>query len=395
MVRLGMNDANNSPKAGTLVSNVGQPIKLTDVNIHGVAAKACREGDQVEIWTRLAITSDEQNFHRIADNLCAAIEYAAQRAGAYPALKRADTVLVVIKPDNSAELWVDTAAVAMHAMMKRDMVAGSVVFEADVGDITGMDFPLIEFGSSDRVICIFRQDWRFGMYFDFNPDGQFDRAHMAKSLGRLLRYLRYSHLYDALADQVAFDQLIGHGWFPFVEIIGDFTKLTSTLEAGFDLDETEAALCDAFDRERFDRMLTRWLAKPHFRDREYLLRQAVDAYLAGLFAPAIKTVLTEIEGILADAHRHAHGKPASLKALLEYAIASAEVRAGGPDTLLFSAAFAHYLKSSTFMNFDPSGPKGNAGSRHAVGHGAADAASYTKARALQAFLTLDQLAFYT
>lgn len=390
-----MSSAEIPPQAGALVSNGGEPIKLADVNIHGVAAKACREGDQAEIWTRLAITSDEQNFHRIADNLCAAIEHAAQQSGEYPTIKRADTVLLVMKPDNSAELWVDTAARAIHAMMKRDMVAGSVVFEADIGDITGMDFPLVEFGAGDRVICIFRQDWRFGMYFDFNPDGQFDRAQMAKSLGRLLRYLRYRHLYDALADQAAFEQLIAHGWFPFVEIIGEFSKLTSALESGFELHDTEVALCGTFDRERFDRMLLRWSAKPHFQCREVLLRQAADAYFAGLYAPAIKTVLTEIEGILTDAYRQAHGKPAGLKAVLDYAIESAEARAGGADTLLFSSAFAHYLKSSTFMNFDPRGPKGNAGSRHAVGHGAADAASYTRARALQAFLTLDQLAFYT
>jgi hypothetical protein len=39
---------------------------------------------------------------------------------------------------------------------------------------------------------------------------------------------------------------------------------------------------------------------------------------------------------------------------------------------------------------------GNGGkARHAVGHGAALAESYTLVRALQALLTLDQLAFYT
>jgi len=38
---------------------------------------------------------------------------------------------------------------------------------------------------------------------------------------------------------------------------------------------------------------------------------------------------------------------------------------------------------------------GTAGSRHAVGHGAAAQESYTMPRALLAILTLDQLAFYT
>lgn len=395
MVRYAMSDDQNTQRPGILVKNSGEPFQLTNVNVHGVAAKACKEGEQAEIWTRLAITSDERNFHRIAENLCGVIDHAAQQVGVFPALKRADTILLIIKSDNSAQLWVDTAAVAMHAMMKRDMEAGSPVFEGDIGDITGMDFPLIEFAPDDRVLCIFRQGWRFGMYFDFNPNGNFDRPLMAKCLGMLLRNLRYRHLYDTVSDQAAFDQLVARGWFPFVEMIADFGKLASAVEAGFDLTETENSLCEAFNEERLGHMLARWLVKPHFRSREDMLRQVIGAYSAGLFAPTIKTILTEIEGILADAYRQAHGKSASVKVLLDYAIKSAEERAGAPNTLLFSAAFAHYLKASTFMNFDPKGPKGNAGSRHAVGHGAADPATYTRVRALQAILTLDQLAFYT
>jgi hypothetical protein len=68
---------------------------------------------------------------------------------------------------------------------------------------------------------------------------------------------------------------------------------------------------------------------------------------------------------------------------------------GAVGHILFPTAFAHYLKSHTFANFDPVDNRGSAGSRHAVGHGAAAAETYTMIRALQALLTLDQLAFYT
>ena len=76
-------------------------------------------------------------------------------------------------------------------------------------------------------------------------------------------------------------------------------------------------------------------------------------------------------------------------------MSSGELKAGRPDTLLLAEAFADYLKSHTFADFDPAVNTGHAGSRHAVGHGAASAESYTMVRALQALLTLDQLAFYT
>jgi hypothetical protein len=105
--------------------------------------------------------------------------------------------------------------------------------------------------------------------------------------------------------------------------------------------------------------------------------------------------LTEIEGILGNAYRKVHGRGAKITTLLEFAVASAEAKAGQPNTLLFPAAFADYLKSYTFANFDPAASPGSAGSRHAVGHGAAAAETYTMTRALQALLTLDQLAFYT
>jgi hypothetical protein len=111
--------------------------------------------------------------------------------------------------------------------------------------------------------------------------------------------------------------------------------------------------------------------------------------------PVLKIVLTEIEGILNEAHRKVHGQPAKLKTLLAFAVSSAEAKAGRPDTLLFPKAFAEYLQRYTFANFDPSTSSGSAGSRHAVGHGHAAAESYTLVRALQALLTLDQLAFYT
>lgn len=74
-------------------------------------------------------------------------------------------------------------------------------------------------------------------------------------------------------------------------------------------------------------------------------------------------------------------------------ISLAERRAGGRDTLFFPVEFGTYLRDYTYAGFRP-GAGGGAGSRHAVGHGAVPTDQYTIVRALQALLTLDQLAFY-
>ena len=386
----------SSRQPSLLVRNRGEPIMLSNVQINGVSAGAGRGGDKIDVWNRLSLTSDEHSFHRIAEGLSGFIHSVARQASHSLNLKRADTVLLVIRPDDTAELWVDTAAVAMQIIPKRDMVAGSVVFESDIADITGMSFPLVQIGKEDRVVCIFREGWRFGLFFDFNPAGDLSIPDMQRDLGTLHRRMKYRDLYDAIADEAIFTRLVAAGWFPFVEILGsEFRMLANCCEAGFDLGNEEAKLVAKFDNERVERTFARWMARPHFAGKEPLLRAALNSFSAGEAVSVIKIALTEIEGILNEAYRHIYGTGARIGPLLEFAVASAEEKAGQPDTLLFPTAFGHYLKTHTFANFDPESSPGSAGSRHAVGHGAAAADSYIMVRALQALLTLDQLAFYT
>lgn len=382
-------------KPGVLAGNIGDPILLTDVNLAGVSAQPARGGEQVQIWVRLALTSDDRIFHQIASNLANVIENHARQAGKHIRINRAETVLLVIKADNSAELWVDSAAVVHKCVIKRSMPAGSVVFENDIADVTAMYFPCVDIRPTDKVLCLFRQDWRFALYFDFNHDGCLDIDLFATTLGSLYRNLRYRHLYDAIADEAVFEKLLQSGWFPFVEIItNDFKELINCIEAGFELTGTEAALCTKFDEKRLGCMLDRWIQKPHFSEREPLLKAAVNAFLAHEPIAVIKILLTEIEGIINDAYKKTHGKGGKIKELLEFAVNSAERRVGQPNTLFFTAAFTQYLTTHTFANFDPEKEDGTAGSRHAVGHGAAKSDSYTMCRALQAILTFDQIAFY-
>lgn len=344
----------------------------------------------------MALTSDDPDFHKIIDGLGPVITDMARKAGKYVDLRHANSVLMVVRPDETAELWIDTAAVSLSAVIKRDVPAGSIVFESDLADVTEMRFPLVEIGPKDKLLYLFRQEWRFGLFFDFNPNGKMSVDEAAKALGALYRRLKYRHVYDLLENGAVFERLVQSGWFPFVEIIGaEFRALASACEAGFPLDEAETQLLRSFDDARLDRIFRRWTSKPHFKAKERILKSAIAAYKAQDPVAVLKIILTEIEGILAEAHSAATGKRAKLKSLLEFARQAAERKAGASDTLLFPVAFATYLESYTYANFDPKAQTGAAGSRHAVVHGAANANSYTQPRALQALLTLDQLAFYT
>lgn len=386
--------------AGT-VRNIGKPLRFTNVEpLAGFAAEAveaAKGGQQIKIWTKLALTSDELLFHRLAENLANVINHMAKQAGTGVNLRRADTVLLVLKPDATAELWLDTAAVSIRCAVKRAIATGTAVFEHDIVDVTGMSFPCVTFGAADKVLCLFREGWRFGFAFDMNSDGKLDIEEFTTTLGTLYRELRYKHLYDALSDPAVFGRLLTAGWFPFVEIItAEFRDLLHHCEAGFNVGEIEDRIIAKFDSVRMQRILERWVAKSHFAAKAELLKAAITAFLNKEPVAVIKILLTEIEGVLNDAHRASHGgQGAKLKDLLSFAEASAERKAGGSNTLLFPKAFGRYLREHTFANFDPTAQTGTADSRHAVGHGAASQESYTMPRALQAILTLDQLAFYT
>lgn len=380
------------------ISNLGEPLRFKDVEpLVGFSAEAVEAGQLVKVLTRLALTSDEQLFHRLVDGLDGVIRHMAEKAGTAVNLRRAGMVLLVLKPDNSAELWVDTAAVTLRCAVKRAIEARTIVFENDIADVTGMGFPCVQIGVQDKVMCLFREGWAFGLAFDFNPEGKLDLEGLESMLGTLHRRLRYRHIYQAVTNPAVFETLVAAGWFPFVEIItSEFRNLARQAEAGFDIAEIEPEIIEAFDAARLGHLLERWVAKPHFAARAALLKEAVEAFTAEKPASVIKIILTEIEGVLNDAYKLAHnGQGAKIRELLAFAKVSAEQRAGGPDTLLFPAAFCHYLVAHTFANFDPVTGTGSAGSRHAVGHGAAAQDSYTMTRALQAILTLDQLAFYT
>jgi hypothetical protein len=378
------------------VGNSGEPIRLAGIKTIGVAASSARKGEKVQICTRLAITSDERDFHRVAEGLIALLEGHLQQAGASVPLRRAHTILVVIHEDESAELWVDTAAVSLMVMAKRAFAAGSAVFESDIGDITGMDFPAVALEPTDKVVCLFRLNFRFALYFDFNPDGNLSRDDLIRQWGSLHRNIRYRHLYDAISNTEIFDSLVRSGWFPFVEILGpDFNELLEHCSAGWSLEEAEDNVLSRFDGERLQKMYDRWVAKPYLTSKGPILKAAIEAFEASQPIAAIKIAVTEIEGVLLAAYRAEHGRGARIKKLLQFAAESAERKAGSSHTLLFPRVFAEYLSKYTFAKFDPTEGTGAAGSRHAVGHGAADAATYTQARALQALLTLDQLVFYT
>lgn len=76
----------------------------------------------------------------------------------------------------------------------------------------------------------------------------------------------------------------------------------------------------------------------------------VEAFAQGKPIAGIKVLVTEIEGILNVAYRAPTGKAGNSKALLGFAIESAEKRTYGPGTLFLTTEFNRYLLNYMFAN---------------------------------------------
>lgn len=216
-------------------------------------------------------------------------------------------------------------------------------------------FPLVDIGPKDRIVCIFREGWRFGLYFDFNPDGELAIEEAKRILGTLYRRMKYADLYAALEHDQWFAHFIEAGWFPFIELVSsEFSTLLSIYGTDWGWEAAETQLLGRFDDTRLHRMFARWMERQHLKAKEPILAAAVRAYRAGDSVSVIKIVLTEIEGVMADAYFAATGERAHrIGPLLEFMIVSAEKRAGDKDTLFFPVAFGRYLKDHVYAGFVP------------------------------------------
>lgn len=377
------------------VSNCGDPIELAHVPIVGISAGAAAQGESVPVWPQLGVTSDEFVFHSAVPGFCGELSRLAAEVGVPLNLEKADSIFLRVRADRSAQLWVDSVATSVEVIAKRAIEAGQPVFSGDIADVVGMRFPAVDLQPTDGLMYLFRRNWRFGLYYDLRLDGSLDLDELATNLAAIYRNLSFRHLYDTVGDSSAMEALVAAGWFPFVDIAGDeFHALASSYRADIGVQAAEGAFADQFGPERIDRIRERWLAHPILGDRRLVLGAALDAFNRGDHVSAVKTALTEIEGILNDAHRRALGRGAKLGKLLEFVANAGVTRARSPDTLLFPQPFRDFLTKHTFAQSDARQPRGVAGSRHSVGHGSAGDEAYTRIKALQAILTVDQLVFF-
>lgn len=351
------------------------------------------------VLTSTSLTSDEPNFYKFIEEISRIYfsrpEYQIQINSIY-------SFLILVHSDMSADIYINNFPIEIKCRSKRALKEKQIITDNDIADMQELRFPEIAIEESDSLICCLKVGWKFGLYFNFHDQNHpLDIASACTSLGRLYRHLAFQYVYQSLESGDHFEKMIGDGWFPFVEILGDeYKELASVYQNDkFTYDHTVKVLLDKFNESRIESVTEKWWEKPIFQEKQQLLQAGIDAFLQGDesgYINCIKNLYTEIEGIMRLLYFRDTGKGSGIgqKELIGYLTDIGDRRTANDDqSLLLPRQFLEYLTKSVFTNFNLETGTVEL-SRHSASHGVATAKDYTGVKALQALLTLDQICFY-
>jgi len=191
--------------------------------------------------------------------------------------------------------------------------------------------------------------------------------------------------------------MFADGWFPFIQLLGgDFEELAKCYEHKSSFPGNMETFLNRFSKDRIKAFVNRWWGNQIFERKRKILEAGINAYLsetqAGYIA-CVKTLYSEIEGVIRIRYVTEKGMDPKFKELIDFVKEKAEGKFGPRESLGFPDVFYRYLKETIFQNFDLKTGQLDL-SRHSVSHGVAEQMEYTRTKAMQAILTLDQMYFY-
>lgn len=359
----------------------------------GFAAVDMPPGSFGWILVRAFVCSDDPSFYLYCDQISKMFlnHYFIDAINHY---------LILIHSDLSADVYVNEFPIQFKALAKRDVNAGEPIRSSDIADIAEIRFPGIDIKENDSVIFCFKKGWKFGLFFDFSPADRksvLDIERLLHDLGGYYRYLAFQELYLILKNEPLFESLFIDGWFPFIQLLGgDFEELATCYKHTSDFPGNVDRFLNRLDKDRIKTFVNRWWKNSLFKSKQKILEAGIEAYLLGTetgYINCVKTLYSEIEGIVRISYVNEKGKDPSFAELIDYTKQKTEGKFGPRESLGFSDIFYRYLNEVVFRNFDLTTGQVDL-SRHTVSHGVADQTKYTKNKALQAILILDQMYFY-
>ncbi len=375
--------------AGTL--GVQQTFSIPNFDLDHIALSPSEPGEFYNWTAHIEAISSDFIFDRIVDSVLANISASLPTELARSIRwNHANSILLKIHDDNSAELHIDRFDMVATILTTREVKKDEIILENEYTDVLEMYFEGFDLLDTDRYICIIRHKWRFGLLLDLRRNVRERRKDFERALPSIHRRLLQHHIIMTLNDGKLFEKVMSLGWFPFVEIIShEYLSIVRAVQDNLPADDCEAAILSNFDEARLDKMIDRWARNPRVNPYLPAFQTAVRLYRSGEMMASTKQSLTEIEGMLRLAHPELRDER-SILSLLEKIVDKRNSGLFPAGSILFPDFFLKFLKTVTFSHFDR-GTEGEPRSRHAVSHGAVPAERYTAIVALQSILTWDQL----
>lgn len=364
--------------------------RVDEKPVHGFAAESAVAGAQVRMFVKGFVHSDQHAFHKFMNQLYRVfVQNHFQR-------EAINTLLIQMHRDSSADVHVNDIDLIFNMKVKRDFAKGEYAGLQDIADIAEVRFANLAIAEEDGIAFCFRYGWKYGLFFDFSPlhgDQELDLDELATSLGKHYKYIVFQELYEIIQDNKTFSKLFEDGWFPFIALIGGDYEHLGEIYDGPNRDALVSAFVDKFDQKKLYCLTDLWWRKPLLLDKKEILLAGVDAYLTQNikgYITCIKTLYSEIEGILRLAYFKDYNHQPTYAQLKTYARDSAQQKSISADPLSFPDLFYRYLDEVIFKSFNLQTGERTL-SRHSASHGVAPTQEYTRERALQTILTIDQM----
>jgi len=365
------------------------PVIKENIELAGIAVETVLPNQTVKILTKAFIDSYDPRFDKYSNNLLVTLLSSKEIAFL-------DNLLVVIKPDNNAYIY-RVFPLIFKILAKKNIAKGTLVTTNDIADISSVifqdDFFKIDIDDNDKIILFLRNGHRFGLYFDLSGNSTND--FRAKEIAYYYKSFIYKGMFDFLSQDSNLESLINDGWFPFIRIIGSpFEKLIEYYSEDTKYESYINNLMDIFPSETITAIMNSWWGKSVFKDKREIIEAGIQAYNNGGYINCIKNLASEIEGLIRNAmYLETHITKPTMKDLKDFLVKKGVEKFNDDRALGFPVLFSKYLDESIFVGFDISDAT-IVTSRHSVGHGVARFDNYTKIRAFQLILTLDQMFFY-
>lgn len=358
--------------------------------IHGVCIESTESGKKAKVAIKNFVTGyDGEKFFLPLEDFTHLFLNQWQKK-THLSLTHIENCVIVINKERIATVSVN-CPVTSEILSKEDVEKGSLVFKDSVGDIRKIFIHGVKIPPDCGLIHLFSLNWRRGLYFDFSPllypDHQ-RNEDLSSLFASLYAYLFYPEIFRSPPDIQR--QLFELGWFPFIRILGrDYEALFKKAINKIPFENIENQILGRFDAIQINKMYDSWMQKRIFVPHKNLIRKGIDEYLEGDPISAIHILYPRIEGViqLFDIDTK------SLKLGREEIIQA--VKSKNQDrTLFLPEQFNEFLKTNYLNPFDKKS-QDIALSRHSLAHGVVTNPNhFSKIRALQAILTLDQLSFY-